>query len=204
MSTRPVWSGFALGVALLVVPATLPAQSQATGGKWESSRSGNGIRQLSYSATVALLGKPTPITLTFSCDPVQGKIEHGVIGFDLNLGNIAALAPFSFEDFEGPDAAALGKNMMRVTIARAGRPVVSVALSPNGGTPSENNFTFGIAERSDVAGSTERTILQALAEGADTFQLIITDTRSPKLRLELTVPVAGEQAAFKSLLAGLK
>ena len=73
---------------------------------WTAEVQEGGNRYLSWSATVPLLGKPTKINLAFQCNPKSEKDVHGTLGFDLYLHGIAALKPFSFDDFDGPDAKA--------------------------------------------------------------------------------------------------
>jgi hypothetical protein len=180
------------------------AAQPATAGTWVAERADNGGRTLSYNATVPLLGKPTRITVSFNCDPFTSKMVHGTLGFDLYVGNVAALKPFRFDDFEGPDALTNGRKLMRVGITRTDKPLHTVDLMPSGSTPAEGNFVFGVMEVSKLAKSTPRSILQMLAEGAERFEITITDPKNPKLKLEISVPVAGKQAEFKTLLKELK
>ena len=149
-----------------------------------------------------LLGKPTAVTVAFFCNPKRSANDNGTLGFDLYLMKVAALAPFHFADFDGPDATVTG-TLLSVTVTRAGAAPLAISLTPNGWTPHESNFAFGVADVSHVA-SEEKTILQALAAGADSFRIVITDPRDAKLKLDLTVPVAGKQAEFQALLKGVK
>ena len=194
--------GPALAVALLCFVA-ITAQGQAAPAKWESTRSDNGTRYLTYTSTATLLGKTVPVSVGFYCDPAPSKNDiHGVIGFDVYVGAVAKLKPFNFDDFEGPDART-GK-LMSVTIHRKGKPALSYKLAPNGATPSEGNFVFGIADESRRANSDSKTILKALADNGESMQISITDPRNAKLKLEISVPVADRQTEFKALLVGLK
>lgn len=202
MSARLVraFAGLTLG-ALVLVP--LPsAQAQTPAPRWESSVE-NGTRYLRYSASVTLLGKPARIKAIFYCNPTRGRNENGALGFDLQIAKVSALSPFSFQDFEGPDAAVPGKPM-RVTIARAGQPDLVFDLAPNGSSPEGDDFMFGFAEVSHQTTSEPKAILKALARGADIFRATITDPRKPELKLDIAVPVTGKAAAFEALLAGVK
>ncbi|TAG44905.1 MAG: hypothetical protein EAZ30_16645 [Betaproteobacteria bacterium] len=188
----------ASGLSMVVGAQTTPA------GKWTAERTETGMRSLSYDATVPVLGKPTRVTVSFYCDTFTSKMVHGALGFDLFVDKVAALKPFRFDDFEGPDALSNGKKLMRVSIIRPGKPTYTVNVNPSGSTPAEGNFVFGVMEVSKLAKSTPRTMLQMLADGAERFEITITDTKNPKLKLEIVVPVAGKEADFKTLMTGLK
>ena len=195
--------GPVFGVAFLCLSAILPAHAQIAAVKWESSRSENGTRYLTYSATATIMGMATPISVRFFCDPAPSKNDvHGTVGFDFYLSGVARLKPFNFSDFEGPDART-GK-LMLVTVNRKGKPPLTYSLAPSGGTPHESNFVFGIADESRVVKSDAKSILKALSDDGESMEITITDSRNRKLKIELTVPVADKQAEFKALLAGLK
>ncbi len=192
-----------LAAAALLVLCAQSAFAAAPAGKWTAEVQST-TRFLSYTATVPLLGKPTKITLAFSSDPTHTKDVNGTIGFDLYIDKIAALAPFAFDDFDGPDAITADRTLMVVTIARKGKPALTFKLSPNGFHPHETNFAFGVAEMSHVPVSEPKTIVRALAAGAESLRITITDPRNAQRKLDVTVPVAGKEAEFKALLAGLK
>lgn len=186
--------------------ALWPAGAQ-TAGKWSMDKQGETGRTLQYEATVPLLGKPTRINLVFMCDPVSKGNVHGTLGFDLYLHKVAALKPFAFDDFEGPDSVAgdKGRKPMELIVKRKDKAPLSMKVVPNGFTPHMTNYAFGMADMSKEPRSDAKTLLRALeADDAESLQIIITDTRNPKLKLDLTVPVAGRQADFKKLLTGLK
>ncbi len=172
--------------------------------KWETSKLDNGTRYLSYHSTAPQLGKPTPFIVNFFCSPFSTKTEKGMLGIEIYVDNVAALKPFKFDDFDGPDAATNGKKLLRITVNRPGKPAFVADTMLSGWTPGPKNFAFGTSEESQRAKSTEKTVLQALADDAESLQLTITDPRNAKLKLEFTVPVTDKRSEFKSLLAGLK
>ena len=130
-------------------------------------------------------------------------MEHGVLGFEVYLSDVAGLSRFHFDDFEGPDAPALKKTPVRATVTpAAGRPV-PFTLTASGWYPREGSFAFGVTAASRLAASPQRRLLSALA-GASALRVVITDIRDPGQSLDFVVPVAGRQADFTALLAGLK
>ena len=185
-----------LVLALLFLPVLARAE-------WQTSKE-NGIRSLSYSATAPVLGKPTYFTVTFHSDTTETKVEHGVIGFDLTVKDVGRLAPFSFGDFEGPDATTGGKKLLTVNVARKGQPALTFAFSPSGSTPVEGSFTFEAIEVTSVPASEPKTLLKALRDGSESLEIAITDPRNAKLALHFVVPVAGQEARFRELLTGVK
>jgi hypothetical protein len=190
-------------VALSILAVTVTAHGQTTNAKWESRRSDNGTRYLTYSASTTLLGKVSPFSVSFFCDPAPSKNGvHGAIGFDVQIRGVARLKPFNFNDFEGPDATT-GK-LMLVTVNRKGKPVLMLKLAPNGATPQEGDFVFGIADESRAALSDAKTVLKAIADNGESIQIAIADSRNPKLKLEFDVPVSDRQSEFKALLLGLR
>ena len=202
MSARLVRALAGLTLAALVVMPWPWAHAQSPAPKWESSVE-NGTRYLRYAAAVTLLGKPAEIKAIFYCNPTRGKNENGALGVDLQIAKVSALTPFSFQDFEGPDAEVPGKPM-RVTIARTGQPDLVFDIAPNGSSPEGDDFMFGFAEVSHLAVSEPKAILKALAAGADVFRVVITDPRKAALKLDVSVPVTGKAAEFQTLLAGVK
>jgi len=198
MSSRLARIGF-----LMFVSMTLSALVADSAGKWEASRSGSG-RFLAYSGVATVLGKATPVTVKFFCDTTYTPNEKGALGFDLTLGHVAALAPFHFDDFEGPDAPAVEKQLLVVTITRRGKEPLSFKVAPSGSYPEEGTFTFEGSDVTHKAVSTPKSLLRALGEDADELRFTITDYRNAKLKIELTIPVAGKRADFKALVAGVK
>ncbi|HEX4326137.1 MAG TPA: hypothetical protein VH105_04920 [Burkholderiales bacterium] len=191
----------ALIAAILLSPC---AGAQSSNEKWEPLTSAPKAHTLRYSATATLLGKPTAVSLKFYCDTTRTKSETGATGFDLVIDKIATLAPFDFEAFEGPDAPAARRNLMKITVTRAGKPPLVINTSAAGWSPDGPNFAFGIAGESYKAASPARTLLRAIAEGADTLGISVTDAKNPKVKLELSIPVGQKTADFKALLADLK
>jgi hypothetical protein len=130
--------------------------------------------------------------------------EKGAVGFDLTLGHVAALAPFHFDDFEGPDAPAVAKELLGVTITRKGQAPLSFKVGPSGSYPEEGSFTFEGSDITHKAVSTAKSIIRAIGDDAEELRFTITDYRDAKLKIELAIPLAGKQAEFKALLAGVK
>lgn len=201
--TRRARRALLSGSVFLLLSAIVPARAESPEPKWEVEMTENGARHLNYIATVSLLGKQIPIGLTFRCDLTETEFEHGTLGFDLYIKNVEPLESFHFEDFEGPDAAASGRKLLHVAVLRKGSPPLNFDFAPSGSIPSERNFYFGIADVT-TARSPEKELLQALANGAETLELSITDSRDPKVKLEVTVPVYGKEKDFKAMLEGLK
>jgi len=201
-------SQFIRHAALLVLACVgLSAMAKPAAPEWKAELQDHGNRYLTWSATVPLMGKPTKINLAFQCNPKSEKDVHGTLGFDLYIHGIAALKPFAFDDFDGPDAkaGADGRKLMAVTVTRKDKPPIKFHFAPNGFTPHITNFGFGVADLSKLAKSESRSLLQALAgNDAETLMISITDPRNAKLSLQFTVPVAGRQAEFRTLMTGLK
>lgn len=198
----------ALGAVLLMLACVgISASAQTDSAEWKAELAENGNRYLTWSASVPLLGKPTEINLAFQCNPKSENDVHGTLGFDLYVHGVDALKPFSFDDFDGPDATAGadGRKLMVLTVNRSGKPPLVLRVAPNGFTPHMSNFGFGMADMSELAKSDSRTLLEALAsDDAESLNVSITDPRNAKLKLEFTVPVAGKQADFRTLMTGLK
>lgn len=199
-----LWRHCATLLAVVLFTFARSAVAEVAGGRWESSRGDGGARYLSYSATAKLLGRPTPVSVNFYCDPTAGKDMNGTVGFDVYLASIGVLHPFSFGDFEGPDAPARKRRLMQVTVVRKTEPVAAFSVAPSGWYPVADNFAFGVSALSREPRSTPMAILKALAEGADSLHIVITDSRDAKRKLAITVPVAGKRTEFKSLLSGLE
>jgi len=190
-------------IGFLIFFSTTLSAFAADAGKWAASRAGSG-RSLTYSAVATVMEKATPVTLKFFCDTTYTASEKGAVGFDLTLAHVAALAPFHFDDFEGPDAPASAKELLVVTIARKGKAPLSFKVAPSGSYPDEGSFTFEGSDITHNAVSTPKSIIRALGDDAEELRFTITDYRDAKLKIEVTIPVAGKQADFKALLTGVK
>jgi hypothetical protein len=184
--------------------SSLAQTGTTAAGKWEYTTDENGLRNHSYTATMPLLGKPTLVTVNFYCYPRSTKDIQGALGMDVYVANIGNLKPFSFMAFEGPDADTQGKKLLQVAVDRPSKKPYVIDVLVNGWSPHEKNFAFGISAESRLVKSTERSILQMIADDAERIQFTLTDPKNPKLKLEVLVPVAGKQAEFKALLKGLK
>jgi len=187
-----------------VATAAPAAMATAPAGRWDPVQldKNSGTRHLTYSGTLSLLGKPVPVQLRFFCNPLVSKNENGALGFDFTVNEVAKLAPFRFADFEGPDARP--GERLRLTLTRAGKPPLSLRQIPSGSFTGDNQFAFSVSDLSRDARSPSRLLLQALADGGELLEIVVTDTRKADLRLELAVPVAGRQADFKAMLVNLK
>ena len=186
--------------AMKVRQATAVASTE---GGWSGSQSQN-ARRLDYSAKVFLLGKASQITLSFYVDTTETQQEHGALGFDLTLRDIANLKAFNFDAFEGPDATAGGKKLLRTTLYKAGKVEQTLDLSPSGSIPELGAFAFGVAAITAEPSSDPKTLLRALERGGDILMISITDPGNPKLKLEFPVSVTGKEADFKTLLSDVK
>lgn len=189
---------------LLMAMAGLASAQGVTDTLWRVSKAENGTRYLTYSTQATVLGKQVPQTVTFFCNPVHTRTEKGALGIEVQFNQVATLKSFPFDAFEGPDALAHGKKLLRLTLTRPDKPNTRVNMDVNGWTPGDNQFSFGIAAQSQAPNSTERAVLQALATDAETLQVTISHPRNPTIKLEIQVPVAAQRGEFKALLAGLK
>jgi hypothetical protein len=197
-------SGLTALFLFFVFTAACFAQTQPISGGWQMPKSENpDQRLLNFSSTTSLLGKNTPFTVSFFCDPTVSKDSAGALGLEIVFNN-AKLQPFNFTAFEGPDAPAASKKLLQVTVMQQGKPLLSVSSEVYGSTLEANQFAFMMSDLTRASKSTSKSILRKLSEDADMLQLTVTDYKNPKLKLEFSVPVAGKQAAFKTLLAGVK
>jgi hypothetical protein len=160
-------------------------------------------RSLTYTGTATLLGKETPVTLRFYCNPERTADGTGVIGYELEVANPDALKPFDFDDFEGPDAPTHARKLLQASVLRGGKSVHSVRESPSG-FYVRNVFVFEVSKVFDEPGSSAKKTLRALTQDAGAFRITITDYRKADLKLEVTVPIKGKRGDFAWLVAELK
>ncbi len=115
------------GVATVLVSATLLCSAQtAPAAKWQASGLDNSTRYLSYSATGPLLCIPTGFVVYFFCCRLSTRTEKGMLGIQVHVENVAALKPFQFDAFEGPDATTNGKKLLRIAVNRPGQPAYAI------------------------------------------------------------------------------
>jgi hypothetical protein len=177
------------------------AQAPAGSG-WQSSQR-ESTHYLRWNGAVQLLGQDTTILLEFSSDPTHTSEQTGALGFELYLPSMAALAPFSFDDFDGPDAPAGDRDLVQITVSRKDQPDLVLDVAVAGWTPDGNNFAFGWSAPSYETDSLQRQVVEALAGGAESLEIRIRDPRDSTLVLGFTLPVADQQAAFAALLTHL-
>lgn len=189
---------FRLLLALCCLAVTIAAQENWKRGHEEKSRS------LTYSGTATLIGKKTPVTLRFYCNPERTADSTGVIGYELEVANPDSLKPFDFDDFEGPDAPTHARKLLQASVLRGGKTVHSIRESPAGFYTVRNAFAFEVSRAFDKAGNSAKKTLRALTQDADAFRITITDYRKADLKLEVTVPIKGKRSDFEWLVAELK
>ena len=188
---------FRLLLVLSFLAVTLVAQETWKRDQKEKSRG------LTYSGTATLMGKQTPVTLRFYCNPERTKDGTGVIGYDLEIAHPDSLKPFDFDDFEGPDAPAYRRKLLLASVLRDGKTVHSMRESPSGSYVPGDAFAFEVSDVFDEPGSSAKKTLRALTKDADAFRITITDYRKADLKLVVTVPLKGKRSDFEWLLAGL-
>ncbi len=189
---------FRLLPALVCLAVTVAAQET-----WKRDQEGKS-RSLTYSGTATLMGKQTPVTLRFYCNPERTKNATGVIGYDLAIAHPDSLKPFDFDDFEGPDAPSYRRKLLQASVLRGGKTVHSMRESPSGSYVPGDAFMFEVTDVFDEPGSSAKKTLRALAKDADAFRITITDYKKADLKLEVTVPIKGKRSDFEWLLAGLR
>ncbi len=170
-------------------------------GNWGSVQSDHGPRNLSFKGAAPLMGKSVPVELQFFCSYENTKILHGAIGFDLRVSGVDKLAPFSFDDFEGPDAPTIGKSLMGLSISRLGQPTLAYKASPSGSYVADGVFMFEVSEMTQKPSSIAKSVLKALADDkAESLHIVIADPHDTKRSLDMTLAVADKRADFKTLL----
>ena len=179
-----------------VLAVTIVAQATWTRDHQERSRS------LTFTASVSVMGKLTPVTVQFYCDPERTADSTGVIGYKLEVANPESLKPFDFDDFEGPDAPSHARKLLQATVVRNGKAVHSSRESS--GSFVRNVFVFEVSDVFDEPGSSAKKTLRALTQDADMFQITITDYRKPDLKLVVPIPIVGKRSDFEWLIAELK
>jgi hypothetical protein len=171
-------------------------------GTWTTQQTESGVHTLAFNGQATLMGKTVPVALQFYRSTSQSKTVQGAIGFELHVSNVDKLAPFAFDDFEGPDASTIGKPLLRATINRTGQAALSFSASPSGSYVSQGVFSFEVSELTRKPTSTAKSVLQALAgDTAESLRIVITDPHDAKRTLDLTLPVADKHGDFKALLA---
>lgn len=188
-------------IAIALSPAALSQVFQAAPGSVMKTSS---TQSLEFATVVALDGKVTAGLVKFFCNPYTDKTSRGMLGFEIHVQTAKKLAPFRFDDFEGPDAAANGKKLVTASLLRAGTPPQVFTFMQSGWYATGETFAFGVADESQLRRSPSRNLLETLQEPAERLQIVIADPRNPKRQLSVSLPLAGQQGQFKALLAGLK
>jgi hypothetical protein len=181
-----------------------PSIAQTTAsvvGVWDGVQTANGTRTLGFKGTASLLGKSVPITLSFFYSAESGKNVQGALGFDLEVSGVDKLSAFHFDDFEGPDAQTIGKNLLNAKILRTGQAPLSFSASPSGSYARSNVFMFEVSAVTRQPRSPAKSILKALTDDkAESLNITIADPHDTKLRLDFSIPVTDKRGAFKGLM----
>ena len=184
-------------ISLMLGHTALAEDSQ---GKWTSGHNGHGLKTLEFTGAATLLGNPSSFTVTFHCDRTETKTEHGTLGFTLTVHDVTPLKDFHFDDFDGPDAVAQAKKLVRVEVSGSGASPVTFDLQASGSYTDENAFSFGVSalssERSEV-----KTLLESLGKGTDLVVITVTDFQNAGIKLMVPLSVRENQTDFEKLLA---
>ncbi len=189
--------------AYLVAPAALAqaAANPVVVGSWGKVQSDHNAHTLSFKGTATLMGQSVPVELEFFCGFDNTKMLHGAIGFDMRVGAVAKLAPFSFDDFEGPDAPTIGKSLMRIGVQRTGQAALEYKASPSGSYVADGVFMFEVSDMTQKPSSIAKSVLKALADDkTESLHIVIVDPHDAKRSLDLSLAVADRRGDFKALL----
>ena len=203
---------FATLLALLIAfCASVGASAQAgstitakpAAGEWKFSQHGTN-RQLDFEAAPSAPGKRAMFSVRFIADPHSDKQSTGVVGVEIYFNDLAPYQGFDFNSFEGPDAPASAKKLVKFTINAKGKAPLEMRFTAAGWYPQGETFAFGMVEVSGKAGSPQKALIRALAAGAETLQVTIVDFRDARRSIELLLPVTGQGADFARLLEGMR
>ncbi len=170
---------------------------------WHTELNGQTERSVSYSTYVTLLATKSTAKISFYRNIERTETSIGTLGLRVEIANYASLGDFHFSDFEGPDAPALGRPLMKVSIQQAADQLLSFELAPVGFVSSDVRsdqllFSFLVAQPS-TEPSTAKEILRALGKDARSLELTISDTHNASITMRLVVPVAERSEDFRKL-----
>jgi len=197
------WFLIGTSLAMLCRSTGTVAQPADPADGWSRRLDGH-ARTLTYASSATVLGRNTRVDATFTCNPERTKMSTGVIGFQVEIHDPDTLRAFHFDDFEGPDAPSLKRQLLTATVVRASGAGQRFQASPTGWFSVRGGFVFEVSDVFYREASTARKILEELRTEAVGLTLVIVDYRDSATRIELTIPLGGTSADFRWLLDGLR
>lgn len=165
--------------------------------EWQPPVNLNGAHRTQVQAIGKTPDGTSMTVLTVQCLP--GK--KGYIGFFYGVRDVDKIKGFNFSDFEGPDAPASTKNLVKA-IARTTIGNITVKTSVSGGRTIGNDpdaFEFRFGARIHSKGEVMR-LIKAIARGISTFSITVQDFKENKKILYTEFPTTNASTAVGQIL----
>jgi hypothetical protein len=187
--------------SLIAIGSVAPAYAQIPEKKWIYGVDANGVRSLHLDENIRIFGKEIPVRLRFICRPDK----RGVIGVELIVAKFERLPQFHFKEFdewEQPDPKTAD---IKFVVTTKGRRSLFHDC-PNGWPSAEipGGFTFSAAAPIGTQKSIPRQVIDALAAGAESLEIIVSDKKHPPKQIRAYFSMAGSDRMLKSLTEGIK
>lgn len=192
---------FIAAYILFFSPQYLHAQ-----GNWKYSVKQNNIREIYTEQKMAILGTPGISRLKFICtQDSKDKQATGYLSLEFTIFPASKVQGFDFSYFEGPDASAGTKKLMRITtIQREKRSSFQIPLNGWWSAEVEDGFTFGTDTPTKNKFDYMRKVVDAIIAGADSIEITVFNGQQKKKFIVAVFPVAADRMHFQTMMQGIK
>jgi hypothetical protein len=192
------------GMVFLLFFAGAPTPFAQSKWQYEGSQYENGLRQAFIEQKSNVLGSICSTRLKFIATQGHGKGRTGILALEFTVSPATSIKGFDFEYFEGPDAPARDRKLMRITVTRNGKRFVQTFYQ-NGFWSAEvaDGFVFETAAITRDKRSEVRKLFDQLRQGAQSIEIAVTDGRNHALVLSAAFPLSDSKPVFEALLKGI-
>jgi hypothetical protein len=153
------------------------------------------------SADVTATGQtpdgPTQMTLQADCSTGKG----GVANLVLTVVGAAKMKNFGFEDFEGPDAPAMRKPLVTMTVHRPRGDLVTTTAVTGSYTVSDEGFEFNLSLDYNRPSKVTR-ITDALRQDGTGISVSVRGLKDPKKAINVDFPATGAPTVLGEIMNG--
>lgn len=192
---------FAAACVMANILSLQPLKAQST---WKFEVNQYGLRETYSDESSVVLGVPCSARLKFICTQ-DSKGTTGNVSLEFTISPSSKIPGFDFEYFEGPDAPAAGKKLMKITLTQGGRQT-RFQVGPGGWFSAEidDGFVFGSGTPTRTKTGDMRKVVGGILGGAESIEVAVADGNDPPEVIAVTFPVATGKPSFQALMRGIK
>jgi hypothetical protein len=192
---------FAAAAVFVSILSLQPLKAQSP---WRFAVNQYGLRETYFDENSVVLGVSCSARLKFICAQ-ESEGATGTVSMEFTISPSSKIPGFDFEYFEGPDAPADGKKLMKITLTQGGRQTkFQVGLGGWFSAEIDDGFVFGSGTPTRTKTGDMRKVVERILGGAESIEVAVSDGNDPSKVIVVAFPVATGKPSFQALMRGIK